>query len=114
MVDFTESMLGIDSPSVGVGTVPSAGLTTMLKVVFGARGLSAHALPEDETRPAARASADAPAMVLTSRAELIVASSSEWLRGSEHLNPVGGPSQGCAAIGCVSVRSRPPVRPGRP
>src|SRR4051812_25623692 len=80
MVDFTESMLGIDSPSVGVGTVPSAGLTTMLNVVFGARGLSAQALPEEETRPAARASADAPAMVLTSRTERIVASTSERLR----------------------------------
>ena len=45
MVDFTESMLGIASPSVGAATVPSAGLTTMLNVVLGASGLSAQAVP---------------------------------------------------------------------
>src|SRR4051794_23002444 len=98
MVDFTESMLGIDSPSVGAGTVPSAGLTTMLKLVFGVSGLSAHAIPDDDTRPAASASADAPVMVLTSRAELIYASSSEWCGGSGYLNPVAPSSQGCQPI----------------
>ena len=45
MVDFTESMFGIASPSVGAATVPSAGFTTMLNVVLGASGLSAHAVP---------------------------------------------------------------------
>src|SRR3954451_10532655 len=110
MVDFTESMFGIDSPSVWGATDPSAAFTTMLKVVLGASGLSAQAPPDDDTRPAARATADAPAMVLTSRAELIVASSSERLRGSEHLNPAAPPSQGRAPIPCVSVGSRPPVR----
>jgi hypothetical protein len=74
MVDFTESMLGIDSPSVGVATLPSTGLTTMLNAVFGASGLSAQAVPVPATRPAVRVNAEAPARVRRNRAELIGAS----------------------------------------
>src|SRR4051812_31300516 len=75
MVDFTESMLGIASPSVGTATLPSAGLTTMVKVVRGASGLSAKAVPVEATRPAVRASADDAARVLRSRTGRIGASS---------------------------------------
>ena len=82
MVDFTESMFGIDSPSVGVATVPSAGLTTMLNDVLGASGLSAHALPAVVTRPTARVTADAPAMAVTKRVGLISSSFEKMANGS--------------------------------
>ena len=71
MVDFTESMLGIASPSVGAATVPSTGFTTMVKLVRGASGLSAQAAPVDTTSPAARVNADAPAIAVMKRAELM-------------------------------------------
>src|SRR4051812_13129685 len=110
MVDFTESMLGIASPSVGAGTVPSAGFTTMVNVVRGASGLSAHALPADDTRPAARASADAPAMVRTSRTELMsLFRKCDGVKRTGYLNPFDFENQGLLRViaGSGGSRARP-------